>query len=124
MRGISEVRLKQIAHETHDSDDTNLPVLSLLDLLISECQELNTWMTLDEFLKSGFVGACWVYTDTEFVYTAYYAKDSQFYESDLTEYTAYYAKDSQFYESDLTEYILDRNTIVRVAPIHKPEPPR
>lgn len=48
MRGISEVRLKQIAHETHDSDDTNLPVLSLLDLLISECQELNPLLPIDE----------------------------------------------------------------------------
>jgi len=45
MRGISEERLKQIAHETHDSDDTNLPVLSLLDLLISECKERNHWIT-------------------------------------------------------------------------------
>ena len=122
MRGIDEDKAIEIGEQI---DSCKYLECSVKEWLRDECQELQEpWLPLEEFLKSGFVGACWVYTDTEFVYTAYYAKDSQFYESDLTEYTAYYAKDSQFYESDLTEYILDRNTIVRVAPIHKPEPPK
>lgn len=48
MRGISEDRLRKIANETHDSDDTNMPVLSLLDMLMAECQELNPWLSIDE----------------------------------------------------------------------------
>ena len=102
MRVISEEKLIKLAFRI---DDHNT-VVSLDDAL-AECQELQEpWMTLDEFLKSGFVGACWVYTNTEFVYTAYYAEDGQ------------------FYESDFTECRLDKNTIVKVMPIHKPEPLR
>lgn len=78
-----------------------------VDELIAECKELREpWMTLDEFLRSGFTGSCWIYTNTEFVYTAYYAKDGQ------------------FYESDCTECKLDRSTIVKVVPLYKPEPPK
>jgi len=48
MRGISESRLRQIANQTHDSDDANHVVLSLLDYLLSECKELNPWLPIDE----------------------------------------------------------------------------
>lgn len=49
MIGISKERLVQIANETHDSDDTNMAVLSLLDMLIKECQELQEpWTPIDE----------------------------------------------------------------------------
>ena len=48
MRGISEERLRKIARETHDSDDTNMIVLSVFDMLIGECEELNTWKPIDE----------------------------------------------------------------------------
>ena len=47
MRGISEERLMKIANETHDSDDTNMIVLSLLDMLLDECKELNPWLPID-----------------------------------------------------------------------------
>lgn len=60
MRGISEERLQQIANQTHDSDDTNHIVLSFLDYLLSECTELNPWLPIDEFLKSGYTGWCWI----------------------------------------------------------------
>lgn len=104
MEGISKDELievrKSLAAEGLNTDTID----ALITLKVKELQE--PWMTLDEFLKSEFIGACWVYADTEFVYTAYYAKDGQ------------------FYESDLTECRLDRNTIVRVIPLHKPEPPK
>ena len=104
MRGISEARLREIVEDYPKDHRTHRMAKYLI---ATECQELQEpWMPIDEFLKSEFIGACWVYTDTEFVYTAYYAKDGQ------------------FYESDLTECRLDRNTIVRVMPLHKPEPPR
>ena len=105
MRGISEERLRELI-ENDDYYDSGIEKSVIYGLIDNECQELNPWMKLDEFLKSKFFGACWVYTDTEFVYTAYYAKDGQ------------------FYESDLTECKLDRNTIIRVMPLHKPDPPK
>ena len=111
---VSEERLKQIAHETHDSDDTNLPVLSLLDLLISECKELNPWMTLDEFLKSGFEGLCWVEIEDK-VYCSKYYRDPDA---------------NRGFEDIDNEHGLSGNLyfiqelITRVKPIHKPEPPR
>lgn len=48
MRGISEERLKKIAHDSRGSDGTNMPVLGLLDMLLSECKELNEWKPIDE----------------------------------------------------------------------------
>lgn len=48
MRGISEERLKQIAHDSRGSGGTNMLVLSLLDMLLSECKELNEWKPIDE----------------------------------------------------------------------------
>lgn len=105
MRGISEERLKQIAHETHDSDDTNLPVLSLLDLLISECQELNPWIPLEEFFKSGFEGWCWIAFDHGAVHMSLY-------------------QCNEFYFNADTDYTYCKETILKVQPIHKPEPPR
>jgi hypothetical protein len=48
MIGISKERLIQIAYETHDSDDTNIAILSLLDMLINECQELAPWLPISE----------------------------------------------------------------------------
>ena len=101
---ISEERLRNI--EKYYTARGISPIVPIGDL-IRECQELHEpWMTLDEFLRSGFNGTCWVYTSSGHVYTAYYAKDGQ------------------FYESDFTECRLDRNTISRVIPLHKPELPR
>ena len=102
MRGISEDRLRKIANETHDSDDTNMPVLSLLDMLIAECQELNPWMTLDEFLKSGFEGLCWIALPNKFVFECHYHEGDFIARNGCVNYESVY----------------------RVMPIHKPEPPR
>lgn len=48
MEGMTKKRLLEIANQTHDSDDTNHVVLSLLDYLLSECKELNPWLPIDE----------------------------------------------------------------------------
>jgi hypothetical protein len=48
MKVITEKRLREIANQTHDSDDTNHIVLSLFDYLIAECKELNPWLPIDE----------------------------------------------------------------------------
>ena len=105
MRGISKERLLNL--RDHFDKDYSIAEAKVIQDLLNECQELHEpWMTLDEFLRSGFNGTCWVYTSSGHVYTAYYAKDGQ------------------FYESDFTECRLDRNTISRVIPLHKPELPR
>ena len=104
MRWIPEERLKEIAHQTHDSDDTNMPVLSLLDMLIAECRELQEpWMTLEEFLESGFEGLCWVDDGGKEVKSRNYFN-------------------GRFLSTSTGHQIIAR--IIKVSPIHKPEPPR
>ena len=98
MRVISEEKLIKLAFRI---DDHNT-VVSLDDAL-AECQELQEpWMTLDEFLKSGFRGVCFVFTEP---YTI------------LCERTncGFFA-----YNSNL----VDISAITHVMPIHKPESPK
>ena len=57
MRGIDEETLlavrKSLAAEGLNTD--------VIDALISlKVRELTPWMTLEEFLKSGFEGECWI----------------------------------------------------------------
>ena len=102
MRGISEERLKQILHNhvlTHKTQ-------SFVQYLIAnECQELQEpWMTLDEFLDSGFEGLCWVCYENKFVYEGIYSK-----------------KDNYFYHEFETTF--DYEDVTHVQPIYKPEAP-
>jgi len=57
MRGISEkdliAKLKQLPKTYKDS-------IELLEVLLDECEELNPWLPLEEFLKSDHEGYCWV----------------------------------------------------------------
>ena len=95
MRGISEERLIDIF--------ACYPLEAAEKIILQECQELQEpWMTLEEFLESGFEGLCWVCVN-KVVY-------------DLIEYRqgAFYFGSSKL----RTEVITD------VMPIHKPEPPR
>ena len=104
MIGISKERLVQIANETHDSDDTNMAVLSLLDMLIKECRELQEpWMTLDEFLKLRSEGLCWVRVGNATLLANYY--------------------DDYSFEDSLG-LKCNNDHITHVMPIHKPEPPK
>ena len=98
MRVISEEKLIKLAFRI---DDHNT-VVSLDDAL-AECQELQEpWMTLDEFLKSGFRGVCFVFTEP---YTI------------LCERT-----NCGFFGTG--GIMFDISSITHVIPIHKPEPPR
>ena len=105
MRGIPEERLKVIA--AMPASVFEAPASEIINYLIAtECQELQEpWMTLDEFLKSGFVGLCWVEFPREPIIDAYF--DGDF-----------------FRHSSTSGFIHNENYILRVQPIHKPESPR
>ena len=97
MRGIREERLKVLKKQYKCSFND-----AIFDYLLKECHELQEpWMTLDEFLKSGFVGKCWVYSE-DIVLETEYDTNGFWY---------------------VFKYI-DDNKITRVIPIHKPELPR
>ena len=102
MRGIPEERLKVIA--AMPASVFEAPASEIINYLIAkECQELQEqWMPIDEFLKSGFRGVCFVFMEP---YTI------------LCERTncGFFA-----YNSNL----VDISAITHVMPIHKPESPR
>lgn len=59
------------------------------------------WIPLNEFLKSGFEGKCWVFSENIVLETEYDTNGFWY----------------------VFKYI-DQNTITHVKPIHKPEPPK
>lgn len=100
MEGISKKRLEEIA-EDYPTDHRNHRMAKYL--IATECQELQEpWMTLDEFLKSGFEGLCWVYLSNKY--------------SGICEYHEGVFK--------FRYGVIIKDTITHVMPIHKPEPPR
>ena len=103
MRGIDEETLlavrKSLAAEGLNTDVID----ALISPKIKELQE--PWMTLDEFLKSGFKGLCWIEFPSEIVTDAYY-------------------DGLLFKHSSTSDFAHDVNYITNVMPIHKPEPPR
>lgn len=103
MRGISEERIKQII----SSHALTIKTGNFLEYLITdECHELQEpWTPLDEFLKSGFTGLCWVPFAGGVVESSYF---------DGKEFR-YIVTSKLFYP---------RSRISRVSPIHKQEPPR
>ena len=60
MRGIPEDKAIEIGEQI---DSCKYLEGSVKDWLRDECEELNPWMTLEEFLKSGFEGKCWVFSE-------------------------------------------------------------
>ena len=104
MRGIPEERLKVIA--AMPASVFEAPASEIINYLIAkECQELQEqWMTLDEFLKSGFIGKCWV----NIAFTSYFANFNGI----------------DFVENPCIESKFPVKHITHVMPIHKPEPPR
>ena len=99
MRGISEERLKAIYGDNYTSKYEDAFILKLL----SECHELQEpWIPLDEFLKSGFTGLCWI---------------------TLKDYPQTYAVfDGREFNKE--ENLINDKIITNVMPIHKPEPPK
>ena len=100
MRVISEERLKVLKKKYPCRING-----AIFDYLLKECRELQEpWMTLDEFLKSGFRGRCWINFRDERVYFCRFV-------------------DGIFFNDD-TGFSVRRDFIIKVMPIHKPEPPR
>ena len=95
MRGISEERLIDIF--------ACYPLEAAEKIILQECQELQEpWMTLDEFLKSGFEGDCRIYLRSG------YDGIGKFNNNTFSYHHGEFKHES----------------ISHVQPIHKPEPPR
>lgn len=103
MRGIPEDKIRAWIKDVNGRclNDTWWIEGELLEY-IEELQE--PWMTLDEFLKSGFRGRCWINFRNERV--------------DFCRFV-----DGIFFNDD-TGFSVRRDFIVKVMPIHKPELPR
>ena len=102
MRGISIETLAGLRLVPNQDSVT----IGTLDWLINvHCKELQEpWMTLDEFLKSGFVGFCWI-NQVDYIENSYF--DGEI-----------------FFESSTGSHCYQTYNITHVMPIHKPEPPR
>ena len=99
MRGIPEDKAVEIGEQI---DSCKYLECSVKEWLRDECQELNPWVPLEEFLKSGFEGLCWIC---------------------LKGYPLTYARFSDG-EFDKDDALVNDKLITHVQPIHKPEPPR
>lgn len=97
---VSEDRLLKLRE--HFNKDYSIVEAKVIQDLLNECKELNPWMTLEEFLKSGFEGLCWIC---------------------LKGYPLTYARFSDG-EFDKDDVLVNDKLITHVQPIHKPEPPR
>ena len=105
MEGISKeelIRLQSSILARDDEECANLKLL-MLTVIIDQCQELQEpWMTLEEFLKSGFEGLCWIALTNKFVFECRY----------------------QEWDFIVKNGCVNYESITHVMPIHKPEPPR
>ena len=99
MRGISEERLIDIF--------ACYPLEAAEKIILQECQELQEpWMTLEEFLESGFEGWCWIVEITREPATL-----------------SYFDSDGVF-SGTSGLIVFNEEFITHVMPIHKPEPLR
>ena len=100
MRGIDEETLlavrKSLAAEGLNTD--------VIDALISlKIRELNPWLPIDAFLKSKFIGACWICT-----------REKEIIECNFNGVVFSYGRRS----------IISVIFVTHVQPSHKPEPPQ
>ena len=102
MEGISKDRLLKLRE--HFNKDYSIVEAKVIQDLLNECQE--PWMTLDEFLKSGFVGLCFVLIDG------------------VVEEAKFYGHKFAITQHYRTIKSVDKYQATKVMPIHKPEPPR
>lgn len=56
---VSDERLRELI-ENDDYYDAGIEKAVIYGLIANECQELSPWNPLEEFLKSGFKGLCWI----------------------------------------------------------------
>ena len=107
MEGISKDELIHLQSSifARDNDDCAEAKLRMLAVIIDQCRVIQEpWMTLDEFLKSGFIGKCWV----NIAFTSYFADFNGI----------------DFVENPCIESKFPVKHITHVMPIHKPELPR
>lgn len=103
---VKKKRLIEKLRESYKSTELIYESDCLNNLFKNECRELKEpWMTLDEFLKSGFVGKCWILAENDTVHEARYSNN-------------------EFNDVAVSIYYFDHDKIKGVAPIHKPEPPK
>lgn len=100
MRGIPEDKAIEIGEQI---DSCKYLECSVKEWLRDECEELNPWLTLEEFLKSGFIGACWICT-----------REKEIIECNFNGVVFSYGRRS----------IISVIFVTHVQPSHKPEPPR
>ena len=113
MRSISEKKLKDLYRKNHSKIETSFMKeffygkCAALSDAICECKELQEpWMTLEEFLESGFEGWCWIVEITREPATL-----------------SYFDSDGVF-SGTSGLIVFNEEFITHVMPIHKPEPPR
>lgn len=99
MRGIPEDKAIEIGEQI---DSCKYLEGSVKDWLRDECEELNPWMTLDEFLKSGFEGDCRIYLRIGYDGIGKFNNNTFSYRYG----------------------VIEHESITHVQPIHKPEPPK
>ena len=100
MKGISKDELIEVRKGLL-SEGLNTDVIdALITLKVKELQE--PWMTLEEFLKSEFEGLCWIALPNKFVFECHYHEGDFIARNGCVNYESVY----------------------RVMPIHKPEPPK
>ena len=103
MRGIPVKRLIELHKKSHNTEHKFLYNW----LIAQECHELQEpWIPLDEFLKSGFVGLCFVLIDG------------------VVEEAKFYGQKFTIPQRHGTYKTVDKDRVTRVIPINKPEPPR
>ena len=98
---VSEDRLLKLRE--HFNKDYSIVEAKVIQDLLNECKELNPWMTLDEFLKSGFEGECWICT-----------REKEIIKRNFNGVVFSHGR----------RRIIPVTFVTHVQPIHKPEPPR
>lgn len=98
MRGISKKELEDMLRA-----EGRLDIKFALNFIIQQCRELDPWMPIDEFLKSKFIGACWICT-----------REKEIIECNFNGVVFSYGRRS----------IISVIFVTHVQPSHKPEPPQ
>lgn len=102
MRGISEDMLLKALQD----QECNSSMIKIIKVFLNHCEELQEpRLALEEFLKSGFDGWCWLHLTNNTVIMGYFS-------------------DETFYSDDDRSEFFGSATITHVTPIRKPEPPK
>lgn len=96
---VSEERLNELWNQCEPGSDYRACINGLIRY---ECKELNPWMTLEEFLKSGFEGECRIYLRIGYDGIGKFNNNTFSYRYG----------------------VIEHESITHVQPIHKPEPPK